>query len=68
MDIGSIVTIFVAAALLIGVGMVAMAIGVIAKRPCLRGSCGGPQALGPDGKPLGCEACPNRGRKGAAPA
>lgn len=29
---------------------------------CLQGSCGGPDAYGSDGKPLGCESCPNRPR------
>lgn len=36
-----------------------MAIGVIMKRPCLRGSCGGPS--------LACFTCPNRRRGDAAP-
>jgi hypothetical protein len=40
--------------------MLAMAVGVILKRPCLRGSCGGPETLGPDGESLSCAACPNR--------
>jgi hypothetical protein len=40
----------------------AMAIGVIFRRPCLRGSCGGPAVIGPDGKALSCADCPNRRR------
>lgn len=40
--------------------MLIMAVGVIFRRPCLRGSCGGPEVLGPDGQPLSCEACPRR--------
>jgi hypothetical protein len=40
--------------------MLAMAVGVILKRPCLRGSCGGPSVLAGDGEPLDCGACPNR--------
>jgi hypothetical protein len=46
-----------------------MAVGVMFKRPCLRGSCGGPAALAPDGTKLSCETCPNRRRRAAgAPA
>ena len=37
-----------------------MAVGVIFKRPCLRGSCGGPEVVGPDGRSLSCATCPNR--------
>ena len=40
--------------------MLAMAIGVVFKRPCLRGSCGGPEVLDPEGDPLSCESCPRR--------
>jgi hypothetical protein len=49
----------------IGVTLVAMAVGVIFKRPCLRGSCGGSPPLGPDGQALSCASCPNRKRGGA---
>ena len=44
----------------IAVSMLAMAIGVVLKRPCLRGSCGGPEVLDPEGASLRCEACPRR--------
>jgi hypothetical protein len=37
-----------------------MAVGVIFRRPCLRGACGGPKLLGPDGEPISCASCPNR--------
>ena len=40
--------------------MLVMAVGVIFKRPCLRGSCGGPEAVGPEGESLSCATCPNR--------
>ena len=40
--------------------VLAMSVGVIFKRPCLRGSCGGPSVVGRDGKPLSCATCPNR--------
>jgi hypothetical protein len=45
---------------LIGAGVLAMAVGVIFRRPCLRGSCGGPDAGMRGGERLSCAACPNR--------
>ncbi len=63
MDLGSLFLVFVLVAVLFGLGAGAMAVGVIFKRPCLRGSCGGPAAIGPDGQPLSCAACPNRKRQ-----
>jgi hypothetical protein len=42
----------------IGVAMLAMAIGVILSGRCLRGSCGGPDVTGPDGQSLRCASCP----------
>ena len=42
------------------IAMLIMAVGVIFKRPCLRGSCGGPDILNADGEPLTCATCPNR--------
>lgn len=53
-------TLFVLVLAIMGIAMFAMAIGVILKRPCLRGSCGGPEMLGPDGESLTCATCPNR--------
>ena len=50
------------------VAMLIMAIGVIMRRPCLRGSCGGPEVLSPDGEPLTCATCPNRKKRGDARA
>ena len=44
---------------LFAVAMIAMAVGQRFTRPCLRGSCGGPKAVGPDGKPISCVGCPN---------
>ena len=40
--------------------MLIMAVGLLFKYPCLRGSCGGPEAAGGDDRPLRCEACPRR--------
>ncbi len=45
------------------IAMLIMAIGVILRRPCLRGSCGGPDMLGPDGESLTCATCPNREKR-----
>ena len=40
--------------------MAIMAIGVMLDGRCLRGSCGGPEVVGPDGDSLACAACPHR--------
>ncbi|MEM8934358.1 MAG: (Na+)-NQR maturation NqrM [Acidobacteriota bacterium] len=40
--------------------VLAMAVGVIFNRPCLRGSCGGPSVVGANGESLSCSTCPNR--------
>ncbi len=39
--------------------MLAMAVSVIVKYPCLRGSCGGSEVVGPDGSALFYSTCPN---------
>ncbi|MFN3565575.1 MAG: hypothetical protein ACK4V1_06280 [Burkholderiaceae bacterium] len=62
LDPASFWPVFAAVALLIGIAVAAMALGVIFRRPCLRGSCGGPKVVGPDGEPISCTACPNRKR------
>lgn len=49
-----------------GVAMLIMAVGVIFRRPCLRGSCGGPEILDGSGESLSCATCPNRKKKGGA--
>ena len=49
----------------IAVVMLAMAVGVLFNYPCLRGSCGGPDVVGPDGEALSCSTCPNRLRRRA---
>ena len=38
----------------------AMAIGLIFRGKCIRGSCGGEAILGSDGELLNCDACPVR--------
>ena len=50
----------------IAIVMAIMAIGVMLGGRCLRGSCGGPEVVGPDGDPLACAACPHR--TGSPPA
>jgi hypothetical protein len=40
--------------------MLAMAVGVLLTGRCLRGSCGGPDILGPNGETLLCATCPSR--------
>jgi hypothetical protein len=47
---------------LIGASVAAMAIGVIFRRPCLRGSCGGREVRDAAGARLSCATCPNRKR------
>jgi hypothetical protein len=47
---------------LMAIVMLAMAVGVLFNRPCLRGSCGGPEVVGSDGTALSCATCPNRRR------
>jgi hypothetical protein len=37
-----------------------MAVGVMFRRPCLRGSCGGPEVRDASGERLSCATCPNR--------
>ncbi len=61
----TIVATVIAAFLLIAIGVLAMAIGVIFRRPCLRGSCGGPGVVSPTGERLTCADCPNRHERSA---
>ncbi len=44
----------------IAASVILMAAGVLLDGRCLRGSCGGPDVLGPDGEPLSCSNCPLR--------
>lgn len=55
---------FPVAAVVLGLFAVAIAAMMIGQRltgRCLRGSCGGPKAVGPDGTPIRCVGCPNAG-------
>ncbi len=58
--------IFLLALAVIAGVLLAMAVGVIFKRPCLRGSCGGPAVQSPSGQSLSCATCPNRKRAASA--
>lgn len=60
MTASTLATVFVLAAVLIGAAVLAMAVGVIFRRPCLRGSCGGPAVVGPGGEKISCSGCPNK--------
>ena len=46
--------------------MLIMAVGLVFRYPCLRGSCGGAGIVAGDGTRLSCDACPRR-RGDAAP-
>jgi hypothetical protein len=66
MSLVELLGVFAIALLVVGASVAAMAVGVMFKRPCLRGSCGGPSVLGRRGEKLSCTRCPNR-RHGAEP-
>lgn len=66
MNLATLGAVFAVAATLIGLALVAMAVGVIFRRPCLRGSCGGPDVFGPDGEKISCNDCPNKDKKHSA--
>ena len=69
MDFDTLLPVVALAALLFGAAVAAMAIGVMFRRPCLRGSCGGAQARDANGESLSCAGCPNRkGPRGPGPA
>jgi hypothetical protein len=59
--------IFLLSLAVIGLAVAAMAVGVMFKRPCLRGSCGGRGVSGPEGQRLSCDSCPNRHRDESPP-
>jgi hypothetical protein len=67
MTLSALLPVFLLALAAIGIAVAAMAVGVMFKRPCLRGSCGGPAVLGPDDQKLSCASCPNRKRSQPEP-
>ena len=50
-----------------GLVMLAMSVGVLLNNRCLRGSCGGPDLVGPDGELLLCAGCPKRRERAQSP-
>ncbi len=56
----SFLVVMLFAFLFFGAIVVAMAIGVIFRGKCIRGSCGGEAMIGPDGDLLNCDTCPVR--------
>jgi len=63
--LSTLLVVLVASLVLVGASVAAMAIGVIFRRPCLRGSCGGREVKTPGGDSLSCATCPNRKNKPA---
>ena len=53
-------SLFLVTLVVVGLVMVLMAVGLFFKRPCLRGSCGGPDLFDSKGESLTCAACPRR--------
>jgi hypothetical protein len=51
---------FLLTAIVIAGAMLIMAVGLLFKYPCLRGSCGGSDVLDHEGESLRCDACPRR--------
>ena len=52
--------VFAITVVVIALGMLGMAAGVIGSGRCLRGSCGGTEARDANGESLSCATCPNR--------
>ena len=67
MTLNALLPVFLLALAAIGIVIAAMAVGVMFKRPCLRGSCGGPAVLSRNGQKLSCATCPNRKRGNTEP-
>ena len=63
----SALALFLVVIAVFAVAFAAMALGVMLSGRCLRGSCGGAEAIGPAGEKLTCAGCPNRRNPRAAP-
>ena len=61
--LATLLVVLLASVVLIGASLAAMAIGVMFRRPCLRGSCGGAEVKTASGEGLSCATCPNRKNK-----
>ena len=59
-------TVVLLAIAFVGIAMGIMAIGLLSKNRCLRGSCGGPDVLDAQGESLRCGACPRRDEQAVA--
>ena len=59
-------SLFLLTVVVIGVVMLLMAVGVLFRRGCLTGSCGGLELLGSETRSLRCSWCPYRS-SGATP-
>ena len=59
-------TVVLLAIAFVGVAMGIMAIGLLSKNRCLRGSCGGPDVLDAQRDSLRCGACPRRDEEAVA--
>jgi hypothetical protein len=59
----TLLVVLLASVVLVGASVAAMAIGVMFRRPCLRGSCGGPEVKTAGGEGISCATCPNRKNK-----
>lgn len=57
---------FLLSAGMIAAVMLVMAVGLLFRYPCLRGSCGGPDVQDARGRSLRCDACPRRAADGGA--
>jgi len=66
MEFGSLLLVGTLVASLFGAGMLAMAVGAMFKRDCLRGSCGGPPRRDANGNRISCGHCPNRAKRDGA--
>ncbi len=60
-------TLFLLSVGLIAGVMLIMAVGLLFKYPCLRGSCGGLDVVDAQGRSLRCDACPRRAVRTDAP-
>ena len=60
MDFAAVGLVFLVVLVMFGAAIAAMAIGQSLCGRCMRGSCGGPGVVGPDGESLSCRDCPNR--------
>jgi len=59
-DLATVGLLFLIVLVVFGGAIAAMAIGQSLSGRCLRGSCGGPDAVGPQGESLSCPDCPKR--------